>query len=55
MRVGLGVLRLAPAVLWSMTPRELAAALEGALGPSPGEHAIDRPSLSSLMARYPDR
>jgi len=55
MRVGLGVLRLAPAVLWSMTPRELAAALEGALGPSPGDDPIDRRSLSDLMARYPDR
>lgn len=55
MRVGLGVLRVAPAVLWSMTPREFAAALEGALGPSPDQHAIDRPSLASLMARYPDR
>jgi uncharacterized phage protein (TIGR02216 family) len=54
MRVGLGVLRLAPAVLWSMTPRELAAALDGALGPSPGQDAIDRPSLARLMARYPD-
>ncbi len=55
MRVGLGVLRLSPATLWSMTPRELAAALEGALGPAPGDGAIDRPSLASLMARYPDR
>lgn len=55
MRIGLGVLRLSPAILWSMTPRELAAALEGALGPSPGHDAIDRPSLANLMARYPDK
>lgn len=54
MRVGLGVLRVAPAVLWSMTPREFAAALEGIFGPAPGQDAIDRPSLASLMARYPD-
>jgi uncharacterized phage protein (TIGR02216 family) len=54
MRIGLGVLRISPDVLWSMTPREFAAALEGALGPAPGEDAIDRPSLASLMARYPD-
>lgn len=54
MRIGLGVLRLPPAVLWSMTPREFAAALEGALGPSPGHGALDRASLASLMARYPD-
>ena len=54
MRIGLGVLRLAPAVLWSMTPREFAAALEGALGPPPDHDALDRTSLASLMARYPD-
>ncbi len=54
MRIGLGVLRVAPAVLWSMTPREFAAALEGALDPAAGRNAIDRPSLASLMARYPD-
>jgi uncharacterized phage protein (TIGR02216 family) len=54
MRIGLGVLRVAPAVLWSMTPREFAAALEGALGPAPNQHAIDRPSLADLMTRYPD-
>jgi uncharacterized phage protein (TIGR02216 family) len=54
MRIGLGVLRVAPAVLWSMTPREFAAALEGALGPAAGQDTIDRPSLASLMARYPD-
>jgi uncharacterized phage protein (TIGR02216 family) len=54
MRIGLGVLRLPPAVLWSMTPRELAAALEGALGPPPGHDALDRASLTNLMARYPD-
>lgn len=32
MRTGLGLLHLAPAILWSMTPREFAAAVEGALG-----------------------
>ena len=54
MRIGLGVLRLPPDVLWSMTPREFAAALEGVRGPSPGHDAIDRSSLADLMARYPD-
>lgn len=54
MRIGLGVLHLPPTVLWSMTPREFAAALEGALGPSPGHDALDRASLANLMARYPD-
>lgn len=55
MRIGLGVLRLAPSVLWSMTPRELAAAIEGTLGPAPGADAIDRSSFAQLMARYPDK
>lgn len=54
MRTGFGVLRLSPAVLWSMTPRELAAAVEGALGPQPGHEAIDRRALDRLIARYPD-
>lgn len=54
MRAGLGVLRFSPEVFWSMTPREFAAALEGALGPSPGQDALDRPALARLMTRYPD-
>jgi uncharacterized phage protein (TIGR02216 family) len=54
MRIGLGVARISPAVLWSMTPREFAAALEGILGPLPGQDAIDRTTLAGLMARYPD-
>jgi uncharacterized phage protein (TIGR02216 family) len=54
MRTGLGLLHLAPAVLWSMTPRELAAAIEGALGPQAIHGAIDRRTLDDLIARYPD-
>lgn len=54
MRAGLGLLRLAPSVLWSMTPREFAAAIEGALGPQSQPDFIDRPSLDALIARYPD-
>ena len=34
MAAGLGLLRLAPPVFWSMTPRELDAALRGLLGAS---------------------
>jgi uncharacterized phage protein (TIGR02216 family) len=54
MAAGLGLLRLPPAHFWSMTPRELAAALEGGLGlrTSP---PIARADLARLMARYPDR
>lgn len=52
MRFGLGVLRLAPADFWAMTPRELAAAM-GALGGSvqapPDRHALDR-----MLTQFPD-
>ena len=53
MQFGLGVLRLPPSHFWGMTPRELAAAFEGASGrarraPPP------RTTLDELMERYPD-
>jgi len=54
MRTGLGLLHLAPAVLWSMTPREFAAAVEGTLGPQPAQGPIERRTLDDLIARYPD-
>lgn len=54
MRTGLGLLHLTPAVLWSMTPREFAAAVEGALGPQATHGPIDRRTLDDLIARYPD-
>jgi uncharacterized phage protein (TIGR02216 family) len=53
MAAGLGVLRLSPHSFWSMTPKEIAAAL-APLGTS----ANDAPShadLAQLMARFPDR
>ncbi|MGF1550903.1 MAG: rcc01693 family protein [Paracoccaceae bacterium] len=54
MRAGLGALRLAPEAFWSMTPKELARALEGAgLAGSPGR-APARDALDAMMARYPD-
>ena len=34
MAAGLGLLRLPPAHFWSMTPKELEAALRGLLGPA---------------------
>lgn len=52
MAFGLGRLRLAPGDFWSMTPRELAAAMSAFVprhGPSP-----DRGALAALMAIYPD-
>jgi uncharacterized phage protein (TIGR02216 family) len=48
---GLGVLRLSPAQFWRMTPRELAAALDGASGRGP---ALTRAIFNDLMTRYPD-
>ena len=50
MRVGLGVLRLAPEAFWAMTPREFAAAADAKGGPAP----MARADLEALRARYPD-
>jgi uncharacterized phage protein (TIGR02216 family) len=52
MAAGLGLLRLRPMDFWAMTPRELAAALNGLLGPS--HTPLSRSALADLMARYPD-
>jgi uncharacterized phage protein (TIGR02216 family) len=48
---GLGVLRLSPRQFWSMTPRELALAIEAVAGRS---SPLDRATLAQLMTRYPD-
>jgi uncharacterized phage protein (TIGR02216 family) len=47
MRLGLGELRLAPREFWSMTLKELAAAL-------PVPAALAREDLDRLMKRFPD-
>jgi uncharacterized phage protein (TIGR02216 family) len=52
MAFGLGRLRLSPDAFWAMTPRELAAAVEGAVGVVAAP--MDRASLDNLMHRYPD-
>jgi uncharacterized phage protein (TIGR02216 family) len=54
MAAGLGLLRLPPAVFWSMTPRELEAALRGLLGPARLDAPPPRAALAGLMARFPD-
>jgi uncharacterized phage protein (TIGR02216 family) len=54
MTAGLGTLRLAPCDFWSMTPRELDAALRGALGPVALPPAMARSDLTALMAAFPD-
>jgi uncharacterized phage protein (TIGR02216 family) len=53
MAAGLGLLRLSPGSFWSMTPRELAAALRALLGPTP-DAPPPRAALAQLMARFPD-
>jgi uncharacterized phage protein (TIGR02216 family) len=55
MTAGLGTLRLAPRDFWSMTPRELDAALRGALGLVAMSPAMTRADLTALMAAFPDR
>jgi len=54
MAAGLGVLGLAPAAFWAMTPRELSAALRGRCG-----HASiappSRTDVRALMQRFPDQ
>ena len=54
MAAGLGLLRLPPADFWSMTPRELEAALRGLLGPARRTHPCPAPRSPHLMTRFPD-
>lgn len=53
MAVGFGLLGLSPAAFWSMTPRELAAALRGRSGPA-GAVPPSRHEVEALMRRFPD-
>jgi uncharacterized phage protein (TIGR02216 family) len=50
MQLGLGQLRLAPKDFWSMTLRELNAAL----GLTASTQGMTRGDLQSLLERYPD-
>ncbi|MEW6451157.1 MAG: rcc01693 family protein [Pseudomonadota bacterium] len=49
---GLGVLRLSPRDFWSMTPRELACAIEAVTGHTGAPFA--RVAFDNLMRRFPD-
>jgi uncharacterized phage protein (TIGR02216 family) len=49
---GLGVLRLSPGQFWTMTPRELACAIEAVAGR--GGAPLPRAALNELMTRFPD-
>jgi len=54
MAAGLGLLGLAPATFWAMTPRELEAALRGRLGSQTGASPVSRADLTRLMQLFPD-
>ena len=54
MATGLGLLRLAPAHFWSLTPRELAAAIRGTLGIAATNGPPTRSDLAHMMQRHPD-
>lgn len=54
MTAGLGVLRIAPHAFWSMTPREMAAALRSLPGAFSAHSALSRLDLEALMSRFPD-
>jgi uncharacterized phage protein (TIGR02216 family) len=53
MAVGFGVLGLAPKTFWSMTPKELEAALRGRFGGA-SDGPPGRAEVASLMQRFPD-
>jgi len=54
MAAGFGLLALSPAAFWSMTPRELSAAVRGRFGPVP-EGPLSRNEMMALMRRFPDQ
>lgn len=54
MAAGFGLMGLSPSTFWAMTPRELAAAMRGRLGPRVAA-PLSRSDLTGLIARYPDR
>lgn len=51
MGFGFAVLRLGPRDFWTMTPRELAAAMEAVAGRS---ETLGRARLGELMDAFPD-
>jgi uncharacterized phage protein (TIGR02216 family) len=55
MELGLGALGLPPTAFWSLTPRELQAALRGRFGYLAEAGVLSRRDLSNLMQRFPDQ
>ena len=54
MEIGLGVLGLSPAVLWSMTTKEFDAALRGRFGARSAFAPPTRADIETLMQLFPD-
>ena len=54
MEIGLGALGFAPKIFWSLTPRELQAALRGRFGDAAATTVLSRGDLHALMQRFPD-
>lgn len=54
MAAGLGLLGLAPVVLWAMTPREFEAALRGRVGGGLRSPTLSPDELKRLMCAFPD-
>lgn len=53
MAIGFGVLKLSSREFWSLTPRELAAAIEGLTGGTSAP--MDRAAFDDLARRFPDK
>ena len=54
MAAGLGLLHLSPKDFWASTPREMAAALRGLLGPAAVDAPMPRAALTQLISLFPD-
>jgi uncharacterized phage protein (TIGR02216 family) len=54
MATGFGLLHLSPRDFWSMTPREMSAAITALTGRLAPAAAPSRCELTALMRRYPD-
>lgn len=55
MRIGLGLLGLAPEVFWAMTPREFEAAVRGRFGELDPPPRMTATTLDELVRKYPDK
>lgn len=55
MAAGMGVFGWAPLVFWSLTPKELDAALRGRFGISGGLEALSGADLAALIKQFPDQ